>query len=167
MGLVTEQRHLGWCEGELQPTLGMGSGDGASQEGGASAQRQPEGCFATHKAQGPKQIIGGGDAKVDVDACGHHTGAITAFDQIVIRIVGVRTFESTRVSQAQAASGKQGELARCQPLTQPASRADQGFPQGAVVGLWCRDVFEVRLRSPPAHGMPDRRPRRSLRQAGL
>ena len=93
MGVIPEQGHRRWCQGELQPSLGMGTGELPPQEGRTRTQRKEQCCFAAHESQGPEQRFIAADAHVDVDAGCHHPCAVGRLNQAVIRVGWIGSFK--------------------------------------------------------------------------
>ncbi len=114
--MVFKQRHLLWGDGELPPALGVGPCGLAIKERGAGTEGQQQCGFAAQQPAGRHDRFAALQTKVDVNAGGHHTGAVAVLDELVIRVVGIGALKVLAVAKAQAAPRQQGELTLLQPL---------------------------------------------------
>ena len=121
MLVIAEQRHAGWGQGELQPSLGMGACDLAVQERRAGTEREQQCGFTTHETQSGEQVVRVVNAQIDVDAGRDHRRSIGGLNQGVVGVVEVGAFEALGVSEAQRASRQQREVLIHQPAAKLAS----------------------------------------------
>ena len=141
--MAVKQRHLLWGDGELPPALGMRPGGFAIEEWGAGTKGKQQCGFAAQQPAGRHDRFAALQTKVDVNAGGHHTGAVAVLDELVIRVVWIGPLKALAVAKAEAAAWQQGELTLLQPLAQTLAGLEQMLELGLIGGLRRRDVFEV------------------------
>ena len=78
-----------------------------------------------------------------MNAGGHDLGAVGRFDQVVIRIGGIRSLEAAAVAEAEGAARQQGQPPGSQPFAQPPAGLQQGLRQSLVGADRRGDVLQV------------------------
>ena len=82
----------------------MATGVLAAKERGAGTQRQQQSCFTAHETNRSEQLWKVCDPQIDMDTGGDDPGAIGRFDQGVVRVAGVGSFEPLTVAETECAA---------------------------------------------------------------
>ena len=141
--VVEEQGHLLRGERELEPTLGVGTGDLPIHKGRTGAQGQEQGRLTAHQATGGKQLIRIREPQIDVHTRRDDPGAVGGLDIGVVRVLRVRALEALAIPRAQGAARQQGEAALGQPGPEATAGLQEQVQLGGVAGRRWSDVFEI------------------------